>query len=284
MNRPDTIPDPNPDSRPDLAIIRREYLQELRDSIDRVFDTLPRMERSILEQRFGYFSESRPRMTLEHVAREFEVTADRIMQIEERAMRIMSQSGTQSAPAGSSVSAEATVATCSRLSTDLIAHLRAHHNDISTIPPAILEHLVAEFFASWGYTDVRTVGRDSSTGADVHAVLVEPHAGIEQRLFIEVKRYNSPIEIDAIRTIHGAISLEKYLHGWNLGMVVTTSTFRDYAIAKEVEFNHFGVSLKSGSDLRRWLDEYIPSPNGLWLPNPQTKMPTSTRTSRHLNA
>jgi len=170
------------------------------------------------------------------------------------------------------VSVEDVIESCTQLTTDLIAHLRSHYSDILKIPPYVFEHLVAEFFARWQYADVRTVGRDPSTGADIHALLRESKAGIEQRIFIEVKRIVAPVEIDVIRALHGAISLERVKYGWNLGMLVTTSQFREYRIMKDVAFEHFGVFLKSEADLRHWLNDYIPHPSGLHLPNPKLKM------------
>lgn len=170
------------------------------------------------------------------------------------------------------VSVADVVESCTRLSVDLIAHLRSHYSDIQKIPPDIVEHLIAEFFSSWQYADVRTVGRDSSTGADVHALFRETNAGIDQRIFIEVKRIAHPVEIDVIRALHGAVSLERAIHGWNLGMIVTTSWFRDYKILRDVALDRFSISLKDETDLRRWLDDYVPHSSGLHLPNPKTRM------------
>ena len=59
----------------------------LHDSLDKVMETLTKRERLVLELRFGW-NDGRPR-TLEEVGKEFNVTRERIRQIEAKALRKM---------------------------------------------------------------------------------------------------------------------------------------------------------------------------------------------------
>lgn len=61
------------------------------------------------------------------------------------------------------------IETVKRLTPDLIAYLQSHEIDLDKLRWDVFEHLVAEFFASWGFQDVRLVGRNSKTSADIFA-------------------------------------------------------------------------------------------------------------------
>ena len=62
-----------------------EQLEELKEQLNEVLDTLTEREQKVLRLRFG-MNDGRAR-TLEEVGREFDVTRERIRQIEAKALR-----------------------------------------------------------------------------------------------------------------------------------------------------------------------------------------------------
>jgi hypothetical protein len=161
----------------------------------------------------------------------------------------------------------------SKLTPHLIAHLKNCPSDLHKIPPQVFEHLIAEFYASWGFEDVRLVGTDPHTAADVFALSKKDPSGVSVRHFIEVKRWKDRVGVEVVNGVHGAFLRERIKHGWHLGMVVSLGGFKDFKSTSQMELKRLGIELRNGNQVLEWLKEYEPNHEGLWLPNPLRTMP-----------
>jgi HJR/Mrr/RecB family endonuclease len=160
-----------------------------------------------------------------------------------------------------------------QLTPELIDHLKRHHQAIDKIPWNIFEHLIAEFFAAQGYDDVRLVGRDRATSADIYASHTWDPLGTNLRFFVEVKRIKGLVGVEVINEVLGAMFSERPTFGWHAAIIVSTGGFRRLRKFSKHELSYRGLELKDRNDLLRWLHNYRPNKNGLWLPYPLTKAP-----------
>ena len=158
------------------------------------------------------------------------------------------------------------------LTPDLIAHLKSHSDDLDKLQWDVFEHLVGEFLATHGFQDVRLVGRDPKTSADIYAATFGP-LGVKLRFFIEVKRNRDAVGIQVINEVLGAMITERDQFGWHAGLIVSTGGFRQMRKYTPLELSLRGVEMKDKRDLLMWLEDYQPDKNGLWLPTPQRSMP-----------
>jgi len=273
-----------------------EERERVRIALSQVMQTLTEQEREVLTLRFGLDDDS---LTLKAVGERLGLSSGRISQLQARALRKMrhparvalfedtrdidvdlyteSSSFSSSAPSSSSSSgAEMDVEISDLLSAEktltpyLISHLRDHHDDLSRLDPTVFEHLVGEFFASWGYDDVRLVGRDASTSADVFAMKKLQPDGTEIRFFVETKRWRERIGITVVNSVLGAITGEKDRYGWHVGMIVTLAGATDSR--RYIDLGLKGIVIKNQSNVIDWLDSYQPNRQGLWLPTPLKTM------------
>ena len=76
-----------------------------------------------------------------------------------------------------------------KLEPELISHLKNYSDDLLKIRPTLFEHLFAEFLAAQAFDDVRLVGRNPNTSADIYAAKQIVGPEINLRLFVEVKRW-----------------------------------------------------------------------------------------------
>lgn len=164
------------------------------------------------------------------------------------------------------------VETFKTLEPSLIAHLQRHQDDLVKIDPGVLEHLVAEFLASWGFTDVRLVGRNRQTSADIFAMHFNQSLHIPQTYFIEVKRWKERVGIEVIQHVLGAMMMEKQRYGWHAAIIVTLSGYKDLQKCTREQVEMMGVYLRDRNDLLRWLTDYKQTKSGLWLPKPRTDL------------
>lgn len=158
------------------------------------------------------------------------------------------------------------------LQPSLISHLKQHHDDLLKINPQLFEHLFAEFLAAQGFDDVRLVGRNRNTSADIYAAKRFVGPDIPIRLFVEVKRWTGKIGIEVINQVLGAYMGERERFGWNAAIIVTVGGFREFGKWSREELAFKGLHLKDRDDLFRYLDGYKQHDNGLWLPNPRTDL------------
>jgi DNA-binding CsgD family transcriptional regulator len=158
------------------------------------------------------------------------------------------------------------------LSPELIEYLKLHASELDKLPWEVFEHLVGEFLAAHGFEDVRLVGRDPSTSADIYAAKLVPPLANGLRLFVEVKRWNNGVGIEAINEVLGALISERPRYGWNAAMVVAKCGFRNFRKFTLPELSLMNLELREKADLLKWLQNYSPNKNGLWLPSPERTM------------
>lgn len=153
-----------------------------------------------------------------------------------------------------------------QLTPELIQHLRNHSNDIDKVNPQVFEHLVGELMASAGWHDVKLVGRNSKTHADIFALHYVPTSdGIPVRFFVEVKRWKNRIGVEVINQVYGAMVSEREKHGWHVAIILAlggASTTRGF---NKDEYRNKGIEIKDKEDLLCWLRDYQPNDNGLYV-------------------
>ncbi len=150
----------------------------------------------------------------------------------------------------------------------LITHLKSHDKDLRKLPWQVFEQLIAEFFASWGYADVRIVGTNSQTAADVIAMSKPDSTGVSIRYLIEVKRWKEKVGVEVVNQVIGAVVGERPRQGFHIGMIVSLAGFKDMRRYTPEYLKLLGIELRDSSDVKLWLRDYNFSKAGLWLPNP----------------
>jgi len=160
------------------------------------------------------------------------------------------------------------VGTVKTLTPELVLHLKKSVDDLFKLPPKIFEHLVAELLKARGFRDVRLVGSNPLTSADIFATVYVDAIGFEMKFFVEVKRWKDKVGIEVIDKVLGALLGEKEVFGWHAGMIVSVAGFKDFEKYTPERIRLKGLELKDKNDLLRWIQDYKQSPTGLWLPNP----------------
>lgn len=160
-----------------------------------------------------------------------------------------------------------------RLTPELIAYLQENEIALDRVPWDVFEHLIAEFLAHQGFSDVALVGRDPSTSADIFAAWSVPSTGVSVRFFVEVKHWKGQVGIRVINEVLGAMIRERPRIGWHASMIVTSGGFSEFRQIGKPQLALQGVELKDRDDLLRWLADYRPNKHGLWLPAPLTVLP-----------
>lgn len=152
------------------------------------------------------------------------------------------------------------------ISPELIAHLKEKTEDLEKLNETVVEQLVAEILTQQGFSDVKLVGRNPNTSADILATQTIMPSGVILRLFVEVKRWKDKVGIEVINTVYGAMMLEKEIFGCNAAMIVSVGGFKDIRKINSEDLQLRGIYLRDKDDLIRWLDDYKQNKNGLWLP------------------
>lgn len=152
-----------------------------------------------------------------------------------------------------------------KLTPQLLDRLRSKTNDLEKLKADVFEHLVAELLASRGFHDVRLVGRNQKTSADILAGKYVDDIG-EHRYFVEVKRWKDRIGVDVIDRVYGAMLSERHDFGWSAAMVVSIVGFKKFRKYTVEDIRNLGIFLKDRNDLLKWLVEYKENKNGLWVP------------------
>ena len=245
-----------------------------------VLATLTPRDEKILRMRFGI---GERKYTQKEIAKDLSISPQRVSKIESDALRklrspeklkiLKELSEKYQEEIKAPIELYDVIDQVDNLTLDLIKYLKTHEEKIELIPWAVFEHLVAEFLSSQGFEDVRLVGRDSITSADIYATLLVKPLGTRIRFFVEVKRERQKVGINIINTIFGAIGLEREKHGWHAGIIVSVSGFSNIRKHSKTELLLKGIDLKDKNDILQWLKYYEPHKNGLWLPDPKRKMP-----------
>jgi len=259
----------------------KDDLQEMMRQTHNGLDTLPEALRNFVELRFGI--SGRPRHSVRRLASVLGVKPARVRAAEVHVLaalrhptrKIFEALGLEALrvnrdPAPAIADA---IESVEQLTPELIAHLQTRNDDLRKIPWMVFEHLVAECLGQQGFRDVRLVGRDPRTSADLYATWVVGPIGSPIRFFIEVKRWRERVGITVINEVVGAMFTERERFGWHVAMIVAVGGFARFEKYSHLELSLRGVELKQKSDLLSWLRGYRPNANGLWLPAPLEKMP-----------
>jgi restriction endonuclease Mrr len=152
------------------------------------------------------------------------------------------------------------------LTPELIRHLKQNEDDFKKLQPRVFEHLIGELLLQRGFDEVKLVGQDATTSADILAVKKVHEIGSEVRYFVEAKRWKEKVGIGVINNVYGAMLMEKPDYGWNAAMIVSlVGTTKTRKITSE-KLARLNITLKQKDDLLQWLRDYEPKGNGLWLP------------------
>lgn len=156
---------------------------------------------------------------------------------------------------------------------DLIQHLRHHNADIEKVNAYVFEHLVAELMASAGWDEVRLVGRNPLTHADIFALHYIPTKdGVPIRIFVEVKRWKRRIGVEVFNQVLGAMVSERELFGWHMAIIVALGGASNTRTFSRDQYRKKGLEVKDKEDIMRWLRDYKPNADGLWVRSGFTDM------------
>jgi len=158
------------------------------------------------------------------------------------------------------------VETIKSLTPDLIHHLKQNEDDLKKIQPRVFEQLVGEVLLQRGFDEVKLVGQDPQTSADILAIQKLPKIGDEVRYFVEVKRWKDKVGIEVINQVYGAMVIEQPEYGWSAAMIVSLVGYTELRKITAERLARLNVTLKQKDDLLIWLKEYEPRGEGLWLP------------------
>ena len=148
-----------------------------------------------------------------------------------------------------------------KLSPGLIKQLKDMPEvDFSRLDPILFEHLIAELFAGNGFKDVKWVGRNTSTSADIFMTTdTHRHLG-PVTVYVEVKREKEKIGISVINETFGAVALESprpgLANGVTFSMVVSVSGFANFSKISQQELQARHMYLKGPEDIKDLLSNY----------------------------
>ena len=179
----------------------------------------------------------------------------------------------EQAAASSRIEVQQAVETIRQLTPELISHLRKSSTDLVAVHWSVFEHLVAELLVSSGFHDVRLVGRNATSAADIFAAYKIGPLASSIRYFIEVKRWRDRVGVEIVDRVYGAMLAERALHGWHAALIVSVVGFADFKKYSRPTLRNMGVELKDRSDIEGWLADYKPDRNGLLLPFPKKDLP-----------
>lgn len=259
--------------------MEQNQLKELAEGTRKILQTLNPLEAKIVRLSFG-LEEKKPKTDAE-IAKSLGIPAPFVEEYRTRALRKLRH------PAHSEalrdylnkkpiplkhvgVVVPQAIEEIRRLSPELLDRLRSKTNDIGKLKADVFEHLVAELLASRGFHDVRMVGRNQKTSADILAAKHVSDVG-EHRYFVEVKRWKDRIGVEVIDRVYGVMLSERKDFGWSAGMVVSVVGFKKFRKYTVEDIRNLGIFLKDRDDLLQWLNEYKESENGLWIPDENRK-------------
>ena len=266
------------------ALIDLQEQIEAEDVVDFLLATVSPYEELILKMRFGLLG--RREHSTNEIAQHLQRSPSWVRQRQARALRKLRSAPSLESMRSflewkkehlekdeiASIELFPVVEKITQLTPDLIEHLRSHSKDLDNLRWDVFERLVAEFFASWGWEDVRLVGRNNKTSADIFAAYILNPLGVKVRYFVEVKRWKHKVGVQIIDQVYGAMLSERQAFGWHAAMIVSVVGFKDFEKYSRETLTLKGVELKDRNDLLMWLKGYKPNKNGLWLPQPSTEI------------
>ena len=254
----------------------------LRAAVAAVLHRLPVEHVPILRARYGIDS---PALSVAKTIKSLGVSRTDIRQADARAMAMLLHPAQQSlirsiAEVDSTrsdprVEVQDAIEAIRKLTPELINHLKAQVDDLIKVRWDVFEHLVAELFASAGFRDVSVIGRNPESAADIFAAWKVSPLGADIRYFIEVKRWKDRIGVEVIDRVYGAMLAERQVHGWHAALIVSVVGFSDFKKYSRGALRNMGIELRDKDDVAKWLIDYQPDENGLWLPKPRRGLPTA---------
>lgn len=216
--------------------------------------------------------------TYEEVGRIFQLTSSRIRQLEKKVIRkfpklpevakllLQSEETDKNKDTEVLIELQDTLRSIKELSIELLLYLKDQPDNLIRLPWGVFEQLVAECLASKGFDEVKLVGKNPKTAADIFAIEKSSASGSRIRYFIEVKRWKDKVGVEIIDRVLGAIQSEKATWGWHIGMIITLSDFKEMRKYTPEALELMGIELRNKDDIVAWLNDYRPSDTGLWMP------------------
>ena len=163
--------------------------------------TLPKREELTLRLRFGH-SGGREH-TFREIAQALGYSVSSVYRFEVQALRRLRHPTRSAIRASHSVTpliqdVQFVIEKIEMLTPELIRHLKTNQHDLDRIKWDVFQHLVGEFLKSQDFDDVRIVGRNPATSADLYAAKTLSPDGLLIRVFVEVKRGADQVGIEVI--------------------------------------------------------------------------------------
>ncbi len=246
------------------------------EKLENLFKTLSYREREVIKLLYGLGDGYS--YTYEEIGRIFKVSTSTIRRVEKKAIRklqkspeaadLLLQSEEAEKDKGAEIQLELqeTLESIRELSVELLLYLKDHPDNLIKLPSNIFEQLVAECLASKGFDEIKLVGKNPHTAADIFAIEKSSKSGSRIRYFIEVKRWKDKVGVEIIDRIYGAFQSEKITWGWHIAMVVSLAGFKKMFKYSPRILELMGVELRNKDDVVAWLNDYRPSDKGLWMP------------------
>ncbi|MHA2407219.1 MAG: restriction endonuclease [Candidatus Ranarchaeia archaeon] len=241
----------------------------------KVLATLSPIKEFILRFRFGIGIPAT--FSYKKIALQLGISSDEVAQIEADALRDLRQASRSRfleethiqaipEPPEPAIELVEQIQKVEQISPELIKHLKERIEDLEKVNERVFEQLVAELLAQQGFEDVQLVGRNPNTSADIFATQTIKPSGVKLRLFVEVKRWKDKVGIEVINTVFGAMILEQLMFGCNTLMIVSLGGFKKLHKISAEDLELRSIYLRDKYDLIKWLDDYLPNKNGLWIP------------------
>ena len=146
------------------------------------------------------------------------------------------------------------------ISSELIAHLQKHPEELYDIRPRQFEELIAEVLASFGW-QVELTPASKDGGYDVYAITKDTAAGITSSWIIECKKYGreSKVGVDIVRALYG---IRNTLQVGGAMLATTTHFTRDAVTFRNEKASRYDLHLKDYEGVLEWINRYRPNPNG----------------------
>jgi restriction endonuclease Mrr len=240
----------------------------LRASIDEALRRLTEKEAMIIKLRFGMHDGKEH--TLAEIGRTFKLSAERIRQIEARALRKLAHSSLQPKlrepesiiPQKAEDEKRVKLAEfpvelpINFISTDvyeeLIRHFARNPDELKRVDRRKLEEIIAELFDGFGY-EVELTKRTRDGGRDIIAIK-EKGTEVAVKYLIEAKRpdFGTPIRVGAVRELYGVKVLEK---ATKAVLATTTHFTRDANIL--FEENRWELEPRDFDGIMSWINDYL---------------------------
>lgn len=207
--------------------------------------------------------------SIPELSRMLGVTRQRLQQLEERAWAKIEDEmwrALRSLQRPPAVDLSEALESVRRITPELLGYLRQHTQDLQSLQPDVFEQLIAELLAGVGWEDVRLVGRDPRTSADILAGHYCSSVGARIRVFVETKRWRGKVGVEVFNSVLGAMISERDTFGWHQAWIVALGGAATTRKLSPEQWHLKGVEVKDSVDITRWLAGYRPNALGLWLP------------------